>query len=633
MLKNENDVLLSFLPNVADINQGLGDAGIETFRDSPYASLARECAQNSTDARLKNPVTVSFDMLEIAATQLPSLDSFRSSISCCLQKAKDTNTEKEVEFFANAKKSLDRENIKILRISDSNTKGLEGPCRDKTPFHSLLKGSGVSIKDDATSGGSFGIGKNAAFAISDIQTVFYSTQYRDGETGDLKFLCQGKSVLVSHTDKNNIPNLATGYWGQKPYMPVTRLEDVPEWLRRSEIGTSVFCIACRESPSWEAGLAASLIQNFFCAIYRNETIFSVNNGGTVINKDTLISLFGNPIIKQAAADNGHEEDFEFARALCECLMSLETKEEIVVIPELGKVAIRILVREGLPKRVSIIRNGMYITDNLENFGEKFRRFPLYKDFVTLVEPIDHDGITFFKNLENPRHDGFSSERIPDTDKRNSAARVMKQLAKAIRDAIKSQSLESPKDSVTINELSEFFADQVDPEKLQDPNAIDENPEILKYKPSKKQPPKSPSQGNEKGGDEGGSGTNDGKGGDTGGSGSGSGGGTGGAGNNFGGKTIALRNVRNLIGEGQSRKRQLILTPEETATATVAVFAAGVNSPERLRITGTDAGEVASGSVKVNFTKDKKLEFTIEFSDEYDGPIEVIAKSFAEREAA
>lgn len=633
MLKNSNDAHLCFLPNVADINQGLGDAGIETFRDSPYASLARECAQNSTDARVTNPVTVSFDMLEIAATNLPSLDAFRSSISCCLQKAKDTNTEKEVEFFSNAKKSLDRENIKILRISDSNTKGLVGPCRDKTPFHSLLKGSGVSIKDDATSGGSFGIGKNAAFAISDIQTVFYSTQYRDGETGDLNFLCQGKSVLVSHTDKDNNPNLATGYWGQDPYMPVTRLEDAPEWLRRSEIGTSVFCIACRESPSWEAGLAASLIQNFFCAIYRNETIFSVNDGGTVINKDTLLSLFGNPHIKQAAADNGHEEDFEFSRALCECLMSLETKEEIVAIPELGKVAIRILVREGLPKRVSIIRNGMYIADNLENFGEKFRRFPLYKDFVTLVEPIDHDGITFFKNLENPRHDGFSSERIPDTDKRNSAARVMKQLAKAIREAIKSQSLESPKDSISINELSEFFADQVDPEKLQDPNAIDENPEILKYKPSKKQPPKPPSQGNEKGGNEGGSGTNDGKGGDTGGSGSGSGGGSDGAGNNSGGKPIALRNVRNLIGEGLSRKRRLILTPEETARATVAVFATGVNSPERLRIIGTDAGEVASGSVKVDFTKDKKLEFTIEFSDEYDGPIEVIAKCIAEREAA
>lgn len=624
---------LKFLSNDADIDQGLGDAGIETFRDAPYASVARECAQNSSDARLKEPVTVSFDMLEIAASELPSLDSFRSSINCCLQKANDTNTEKEVEFFSNAKRSLDRETINILRISDSNTKGLAGPCKDKTPFHSLLKGSGVSIKDEATSGGSFGIGKNAAFAISDIQTVFYSTQYRDSETGAIKFLSQGKAVLISHADKDKKSNLATGYWGQPSYMPVTRSEEVPEWLRRTEIGTSIFCIACRNSPSWEVGLAASLIQNFFCAIYRNEMIFSVNNGGTLINKDTLMLLFNSPVIKQAAADNGHEEDFEFSRALYECLISVEAKEEIISIPALGKVAVRMLVREGLPKRVSIIRNGMFITDNLEHFGEKFRRFPLYKDFVTLVEPVGNDGITFFKKLENPRHDGFSSERLPDTDKRNSAARLMKQLAKAIREAIKSQSLEKPKDSITIDELSEFFADQVDPEKLQDPNATDENPETLKYKPIKKKTPRPTGAGSDSGGHEGGGGSNDGTGGGADGKGRGSGDGTDGTGNQSGGKVIVLKNARNLIGQGDPKKRLLILTPEETAAATVTVFATGVNSPERLRIVSTDMGEVISDSVKADFVKDRKLEFMIEFSDEYDGPIEIYAKSIMVRETA
>jgi hypothetical protein len=619
------------MPNTADINEGLGDAGIETFRDSPYASLARECAQNSSDARVANPVIVSFDMLAIKATELPSVDSFRSSISSCLQKAKDTNTEKEVEFFSIAKKSIESETIKILKISDSNTKGLMGPCTGRTPFHSLLKGSGVSIKPDATSGGSFGIGKNAAFAISDIQTVFYSTQYTDSVAGGMNFLCQGKTILVSHTDKDNNLKLATGYWGQQPFMPVTRLEDVPEWLRRSEIGTSVFCIACRESQSWEAGLVASLIQNFFCAVYREEMIFSVNNGSIAIKKDTLMTLFNNPNIKQAAIENGHEEDFEFSKGLYECLMSIEAKEQIVLMSELGQISIRILVREGLPKRVGFIRNGMYVTDSLENFGEKFRRFPLYKDFVALIEPKDSAGSTFFRNLENPQHNGFSSERIPDAAKRNSAARVVKQLAKVIREAIKSQSLESPKDSITIDELSEFFADQVDPEKLQDPNAIEENPEILKYKPNKKQPSRPLGEGNENGGYGGGSGTNDGIGGNFKGSGPGNGDGTGGSGNNSGGKTVALRNVRNLIGEGQTRKRQLILTPEETAIASVAVFAAGVNSPERLRIIASDLGEITFGSIKVNFTKDTRLAFTVEFSDEYDGPIEVIARSIIERE--
>lgn len=623
---------LRFLPNVAELDEGLGDAGIETFRDSPYASVARECAQNSSDARLKEPVVVSFDMIDIGVTELPSLHTFRSSINCCLQKAKHSNSQKEIEFFTNAKNTLANSNIKILRIADTNTKGLVGPCKPGTTFHSLLKGSGVSVKPEATSGGSFGIGKNAAFAISDIQTVFYSTQFTNSETGELEFLCQGKSILVSHSDEDDIRNLATGYWGNQEFQPVTREEEVPEWLRRTEVGTTVFCIGCRETPRWEVGLAASLLQNFFCAIYRNEMIFSVNNGGLVITKDTLLTLFNDPQIMQAATDNGREEDFQFSKVLLECMMAVEAKEEIVSIAGLGQVAVRILVRDGLPKRVSIIRNGMHITDNLENFGEKFRRFPLYKDFVTLVEPVDHAGITFFKKLENPRHDGFSSERLPDTKKRDLAARVMKQLGKAIRDAIKSQSLEAPKDSITIDELSEFFADQVDPEKLQDPDAIDENPETLKYKPIKKQPPRSPAQGGENGGVEGGGGSGGGGGGDSGGKGPRNGDGTGGPGGSAGGKVIAMRNARNLIAEGGPRRRQLILTPEESAIANISVFAAGVNSPERLRIVGTDVGVVTSDSVKVDFIKDKKLEFTIEFSDDYDGPIEIYAKSVTEQGA-
>ena len=467
---------LRFFSNEADIDVGLGDAGIETFRDTPHASVARECAQNSSDARARDPVTVSFDLMEIASTDLPSLDLFKSSINSCLEKAKSSNIEKEIEFFRNAKGSLASDRIKILKISDTNTKGLEGPCRQGTPFHSLLKGSGVSVKDDATSGGSFGIGKNAAFAISDVQTVFYSTCYIDKQTGKNEFLCQGRSILVSHADSSGNKYLATGYWGEKEYQPISDPGEVPEWMRRSEIGTSLFCVACREAESWESGLVASLLQNFFCSIHRNEMCFKINDGKVVLNKGTLLSFFNRSDIQQASIDSGHGEDFTFSKSLYDCLIAVETREETIVIPGLGKVMVRILVREGLPKRVCFIRNGMYITDNLDNFGEKFRRFPLYKDFVALVEPVDNESITHFKKLENPKHNGFSSERLSDSQKRNAAARVMKKLGKSIRDSIKSQSLEKPKDSVAIEEMSEFFADDVDPEKVQDPNAIEEDPE-------------------------------------------------------------------------------------------------------------------------------------------------------------
>lgn len=100
----------------------------------------------------------------------------------------------------------------MLEIADRSTTGLVGPPdEEETPFHSLVKASGVTAKDTVDSGGSFGIGKNASFAVSDLQTVFYATTYKNGESE--AFAAQGKVKLVSHTDPDGKKQRATGYWG------------------------------------------------------------------------------------------------------------------------------------------------------------------------------------------------------------------------------------------------------------------------------------------------------------------------------------------------------------------------------------------------------------------------------------
>jgi hypothetical protein len=181
--------------------------------------------------------------------------------------------------------------------------------------------------------------------------------------------------------------------------------------------------------------------------------FSINNKNIEIDKNTLTSLFNNSGIRNAAIKSGNGEDYEFSRQLYDCLIAVETKEEIINIPNLGNVSVKILVKEGFCKKVCFVRNGMNIADNLEHFGEKFLRFPLYKDFVALVEPLEDFGITLFKKLENPKHDGFSAERLSSEVQRDIATRAMVKLGKSIREAIKTQSLEKPKNTVSIDELS------------------------------------------------------------------------------------------------------------------------------------------------------------------------------------
>jgi hypothetical protein len=74
-----SDIGLEFLPNPGGDAEGLSDAGIEWFRDKPFAAVARETGQNSRDARLDPaaPVRVTFDVVTLKAEDFPSIETFR----------------------------------------------------------------------------------------------------------------------------------------------------------------------------------------------------------------------------------------------------------------------------------------------------------------------------------------------------------------------------------------------------------------------------------------------------------------------------------------------------------------------------------------------------------------------------
>jgi len=202
-------IVLEFPPNQANEDDGLGNAGIATYREDPYAGAGRETGQNSNDAASGRPVRITFDLLEVPFDQIQNLGNLRQAVHACLSKATAAGDEKEIAFFEQSNRVLSEGPLKVLRISDSNTTGLVGPPEVAgTPFHSLVKGSGVSKKNDPASGGSFGIGKNACYAISDLQTVFYSTLYQVGD--QQQFLAQGKSILVSHEGPDGVPRRPVG---------------------------------------------------------------------------------------------------------------------------------------------------------------------------------------------------------------------------------------------------------------------------------------------------------------------------------------------------------------------------------------------------------------------------------------
>ncbi len=627
--------VLRFLPNEAWEKEGLGDAGIETFRDTPYASCAREAGQNSRDAAKELPVRMTFDIRRLGHEEFPSHSELRDAIAACRAEA---SQDRETAFFDNAAEVISKPRIPVLEIADNNTTGLTGPPDAYgTPFHSLVKASGVTVKSDAAAGGSFGIGKNASFAVSDLQTIFYSSIYEDPKTGEREFATQGKVKLVSHTGPDNEPRRATGYWGNpERFGAVTERSLVPDWMGHDTVGTTIFCMGFRESKDWAERMTYSLVSNFFCAVHRQEMVFEVDNGRIRINGNTLENLLERADIKRAAENIGHLADLEFASQLYRCLVSENAEEKTLTLSScLGQIRVRILVGEGMPRRIGFIRNGMLITDNLRHFGQPLARFPGSRDFVALVEPEDTDAGVLLKHLENPAHDGFSAERIPDSERRATATAAMRRLGREIREAIRGAASVRHEGAVVLDELGRYFALPGRADAEPDP-AAEPDPETYIYT-SHTRPPRPPQAPTPSGGQQGGnSGTGTGSGGEHGGgTGRGTGTGSGGRGTRGDRETVALRDVRNRIrtgDDGTPVSRQLHFTPGTGGRIDVTVLATGVNDAEELRIVETNKGVTRSGAVSIDVVEKERCSVIVSFDEPYGGPIELLAVNSAAAEA-
>ncbi|MGD1886600.1 MAG: hypothetical protein ACFB01_05665 [Cohaesibacteraceae bacterium] len=622
------------MPNNGGEAEGLSDAGIETFRENPFAAVARETGQNSRDARddTTKPVVLRFDVVSLPADAFPSIEKFREAANLCLEKSEAASREKETGFFRNAVSALKADELKILRIADFNTKGVRGPCVEGRPFHTLAKTDGMSVKDDVSSGGSFGIGKNATFALSDIQTVFVSTMYEaDGQTHSL---CMGKTQFISHTDNAGNERRRKGYWGKvEGYMPVDTVEQVPQWLRRKEQGTSLFSVCLRETRTdWRHEMTAAILINFFCAIERQEMEFELDNGSILINRNTIQALFKSPEVNEAVDQLNVRHSFDSARKLHECLIDKQTASQVIEVPELGKVRMHALLRDGLRYTVGIVRNGMYITDNLAYFNEPFKRFPLHKEFAVIIEPESAAEGEWFRRLENPRHDNLSAERITDPALRAQGERAFSRLAREIRSRIRKVARSQPVDSIELYEMNEFFV--TEGFRTEDDAGTETDPRAkVPTKMQRTNPKRTPPAARQFGspGDPPGPGPNP---------------------NPEPGpgpgpvppgpgprprprkvmRPIELVSERALIQDrNELRKRRLIFTSPVDTDVIISTDASGLNAEERLAITAASIGKVSDDTLEITCEAGKRVSVDFEFDVPYGGPFEISAYEIVDHE--
>ena len=129
--------------------------------------LAREICQNSLDAKNKalpdnDPVRVVFELVEIEKNKFDLFKGYEDAIDNCIAywNKNPLSTEKIRDFLNSIKHYLNSSIIPMLNISDYNTVGLKGvnAADNEISYWDLLVNSeGISIKQDDTSAGSFGI--------------------------------------------------------------------------------------------------------------------------------------------------------------------------------------------------------------------------------------------------------------------------------------------------------------------------------------------------------------------------------------------------------------------------------------------------------------------------------------------
>lgn len=618
---------------------GFNDSGIETFAGNPFENLAREIIQNSLDARdsLTDPVVVSFEVVQIPAADFPGHAEMLAVMKKCVQASK--GDEKASKFFNKAVKILRSSSINCLKISDYNTTGLcDGGKGDykSGQWHRLVKTTGRSGSDKtATAGGSYGIGKNAPFAVSDFRTVFYYTYYKDGKTTVERM--QGKAILISHElEQPDDYSQAVGFFGIKKNCEKLTGTDVAQsdvgGLKRTDgkHGTTLLIPGLAETAKWREKIEAAVVSNFFHAIHKKQLEVLIDNDTVLINSENLSKILSDPAIRAVNEEaktalyyyQAMTEGDDFERKNPGLPDNQNERKFEITLPTLGHCILWLKQEEKYPQNVAILRRGMKITDRQKGL---IQRWGTCSDFAAVCICDSDVGNALLRKMENPEHNAFEPERLGEDVRRGKKA--LKELVDWVRGIIKAQTQIGGGKIIDLDKLSKFFPSPGEGALPGEERDFEGKSEI-DYKPIKMSPPSPPDideSENGEDGEDGGEirGENDGTGGDRAGK-----GGAGGDSKTVRGKSLEIKAAR-VIPIGKDVKR-VMFTPKQSGEGVLFLEIAGDSYTEKIAVDGAgkDAtkfvrDKIKDGGVILSVKKDERVSLAVKLKEPVESSLSVI----------
>lgn len=414
-------------------------AAITMFKGSGIMDgLAREVCQNSLDAKDKElspetPVKVKFELVDIEKNAYTMFDGYRKALdsSIAYWSTSPLSTPKIMEFLNNVKQALDSERIPVLIMSDYNTVGLNGVNArqgEKSFWDLLVNVEGISIKQDENSAGSFGIGKNAPYAYSALNLVFYNTLAKDGGRG-----FEGVARLVTTQKEYNGTLRPTQPIGKYLYLedeytgrPILPTDNCPlsqiDIFNRTEIGTdvAVFGFKTNEYEDWEKNIAIAIIKNFVLAIISGKLEVEIKS--PLATYDITKSNIELLLFKTFA----EEPQLKYTRQIYETITKVEPIK--VKIAEKDDLSIYVKYEDSYSQSLSRFRStGMLINTTTSDVLPHF-------SVVIIVNDVGEMELSkTLREAEPPQHTEWKAKNITDnTALKNKAAKYLRKIGKEIQ---------------------------------------------------------------------------------------------------------------------------------------------------------------------------------------------------------
>ena len=402
-------------------------------------SLVREVCQNSLDAKNRElgndiPVRVKFELCYVKRSDFSMFEGYRDAIIRSREYWENNPLKNDdiMAFLDYIENSLSADMIPVLVMSDYNTTGLRGVNLvegEKSYWNLLVNTEGISIKDEKNSAGSYGIGKNAPFAYSALNLIFYNTLAVDGGRA-----FEGVARLATTTRECGGKKRKTQPIGKYLYLeneydfrPILPSDDcdlasLPMFFRgESEYGTdvAVFGFKEKEYENWETLIVSAAIKNWLLAIKEGklEVVVKSDKASFEIKCDNL---------EQYLFDDFKDlPELKYARQVYKTIAEYDKKVDVKIGDD-KDLTIYVKYSETYSQALTRFRSNMLINTSTNDVLPHF-------SVVVIVNDVGEGKLsTTLRAAEPPQHTEWRAKHVKNNETLKSrAGRYIRAIAKEV----------------------------------------------------------------------------------------------------------------------------------------------------------------------------------------------------------